>query len=146
MLGVVAGLACACATAPKPTATNRRIRANPPGIVEGRVLDASGKPVAGIGVRGIPQGADIPWSAPAVTACDGSFRLSLAAPGTYAFLLLWNGVAVVTPSPADPAHTHVVVNPGTRSEGVNLIFLDDEWRRITPSAPAGTPSCGGPAV
>ena len=65
-LGLCAAVVDACATAPKPTEASRRVAANPPAIVEGIVRDESGKPVAGIGVRGIPGGkqrymVSVPW-------------------------------------------------------------------------------------
>ena len=55
------------------TAASRRIGANPPGFVEGRVRDPDGRPVAGIGVRGIPRGADDP----VVAAGDDGVRRDL---------------------------------------------------------------------
>ncbi len=142
-LACAAGLALslACATAPKATATSRRIAANPRATVEGRVRDVAGRPVAGMGVRGIPRGADIPWSPPAPTDCDGFFRLSLAAPGDYGFLLIWKGGSVVTSDPRDPSLVEIVVAPGQTLSGVELLFLGEQWRRISERAPADTPSC-----
>jgi hypothetical protein len=131
----------ACATAPKQTDASRRVAANPPAIVEGRVRDADGKPVAGIGVRGIPGGKDVPWGPVAVTGCDGSFRLSLPAPASYTFLLLWHGTGVITPEPADPSRTSISAAPGAVIEDVDLVFLAPQWRDVTRSAPATTPSC-----
>src|SRR5258705_2210142 len=90
-VGALAIAAAACATAPTPTEASRRIAAKPPAIIEGRVTDTAGRPVAGIAVRGIPRGADIPWAPPAVTDCDGRFRLSVPAPAAYGFLLAWKG-------------------------------------------------------
>lgn len=134
-------LAAACAAAPQPTAASRRIAANPPAILEGRVRTESGAPVGGMSVRAIPRGADIPWSPPVATACDGSFRLSLAAPGAYGFLLEWKGTAVITASASDPALENVSVSPGQTRSGVELVFLGAEWRQITEAAPEDTPSC-----
>jgi hypothetical protein len=134
-------LAAACATAPRPTAGARRIAANPPAIVEGRVENESGVPVVGISVRGIPRGADIPWSSPAETGCDGNFRLSLAAPGSYGFLLEWKGTAVITSLANDPAFASVDVAPGQTFGGVSLVLLAAEWQQITGAAPEDTPSC-----
>ena len=134
-------LSAACATAPTPTAASRRIRANPRATVLGRVRDAEGRPAAGLSVRGIPRGADIPWSPWATTECDGTFRLTLFAPGGYTFLLGWKGVAVETSDPRDPAMTQVEVQPGQSVSGVELMFLPPEWQRISDSAPADTPSC-----
>ena len=133
--------ATACATAPKVTATTRRIEANPRAVVEGRVRDLDGRPVAGIGVRGIPRGAAIPWAPPVPTACDGTFRLPLPAPGSYGFLLMWNGEGVVTSDPRDPALVEIAVAPGQTVTGIELLFLADEWRAISAAAPADTPSC-----
>ncbi|HYX20991.1 MAG TPA: hypothetical protein VFA98_09125, partial [Thermoanaerobaculia bacterium] len=36
--------------------------------IEGRVTDPDGEPVAGVGVRGVPRGEDIPWWPAATTA------------------------------------------------------------------------------
>lgn len=134
-------LATACATPPKPTAMSRKIRANAPAAVEGRVRDAGGRPAAGLRVRGIPRGADTPWSPWTTTGCDGTFRLSLAAPGSYGFLLAWKETALITPSPEDPAAVEVWVEPGETVRGVELVFLGSEWNRLTEAAPADTPSC-----
>jgi hypothetical protein len=138
--GVSAALSLTCAAAPKPTAASLRIGANPPGFIEGRVRGLDGRPAAGIGVRGIPRGADIPWSPPATTACDGTFRLALAAPGDYGFLLILKGESVVTADPRDPALVEVTLEPGQTRSGVELTFLADEWGRIT-GKPVGTLSC-----
>ena len=131
----------ACSTAPTPTQATLRIRSNPRAVVEGRVRDAEGRPVAGIAVRGIPRGADIPWSAWAVTGCDGAFRLTLPAPASYGFQLRWKSVSVITASPQDPARLDVTVEPGERRDGIELVFLRALWRPLTESAPAETPSC-----
>ena len=133
--------ALGCATAPKVTAATKRISANPRALVEGRVRDLDGRPAAGMGVRGIPRGADLPWSPAATTGCDGAFRLSLAAPGSYGFLLLWNGEGVETSDPRDPAQVEIAVAPGQTISGVELVFLGEEWRAISAAAPADTPSC-----
>lgn len=101
----------------------------------------TGVPVGGILVRAIPRGADIPWSPRAATACDGSFRLSLAAPGAYGFLLEWRGTAVMTAHASDPALESVEVSPGQTRTAVELVFLGAEWRQITEAAPEDTPSC-----
>jgi hypothetical protein len=141
-LASAVGVACvSCATAPTPTEASRRIAANAPAIVEGRVRDVNGRPVGGIAVRGIPRGADIPWSPAVKTQCDGSFRLSLAAPADYGFLLRWQDVTVITPSPQDPARLNVAVLPGSLREGVDLVFLAPSWRQTVESAPAEIPSC-----
>ena len=140
LLTVVAA-ALGCATPPKVTAATKRISANPRAVVEGRVRDPDGRPAAGIGVRGIPRGAQIPWSPAATTGCDGTFRLALAAPGSYSFLLLWNGEGVVTSDPQDPALIEIAVTPGQTISGIELVFLGDEWRAISAAAPADTPSC-----
>ena len=122
-------LAGACLSPPKPTAESLRIAANPPAVVEGVVRDRNGAPVPGIQVRGLPRGKDIPWSPPATTDAEGRFRLSLAAPGPYGFLLSWRGVSVVTPLPEDPARLWIPVEPAGRVTGVELLFLEEEWER-----------------
>jgi hypothetical protein len=131
----------ACASPPRPRDAALRIAKNPPAVVEGRVTDRSGRPAAGIGVRGIPRGQDIPWSAPAITDCDGRFRLSVPAPAAYAFLLYWKDTAVLTPDSDDPSNVAVPVQPGQTVSGVAIVFDDDAWRRATDAAPATTPSC-----
>lgn len=142
LLAVAVGVAAAaCATAPKPTEASRRIAAKPPAIIEGRVTDTAGRPVAGIAVRGIPRGADIPWAPPAVTDCDGRFRLSLPAPAAYGFLLAWKGVALITPGPDDPALVAVAVEPGARTPGVALTLDADAWRKAGVAAPEGSVAC-----
>jgi hypothetical protein len=141
LLGLCVCAASACATAPTPTAASRRIAANPPAIVEGRVRDAGGNPVAGIGVRGIPAGKDVPWSPVVETGCDGRFRLTLAAPATYSFVLLWRGTGVITPDPRDPSRESVPAAPATTTRGVELVFLADAWRDAGVAVPASTPSC-----
>jgi len=131
----------ACAGAPRPTQANLRIRANPKAVIEGRVRDPDGRPVGKIEVRAIPRGADIPWPEWAETECDGSFRMSVAAPGSYGFQLRWKRVSVITPSPQDPARLDVPVMPGERRSGIDLVFLPAQWREITESAPEELPSC-----
>lgn len=103
--------------------------------------DPEGRPVAGIAVRGVPRGADIPWSPWAVTGCDGAFRLSLPAPASYGFQLRWNTISVITASGEDPARLDVALEPGERRDGVELVFLPALWRPLTEFAPAETPSC-----
>jgi hypothetical protein len=139
--GCAAVAATGCSTAPKVTARTRRIASNPRAVVEGRVRDLDGRPAAGMGVRGIPRGADIPWAPPATTACDGTFRLSLPAPGSYGFLLMWKAEGVVTSDPRDPALVEISVAPGQTVSGIELVFLAEEWRAISGAAPADTPSC-----
>ena len=139
--GATALLLSACASAPRPSAATQRIAANPPAVIEGRVVDPFGKAAAGVGVRGIPRGQDIPWSSAATTDCDGRFRVSVAAPAAYAFLLSWQGTSVMTPSPADPAMEAIPVTPGGRVDGVVLVFDAAAWRQATSLAPPDTPSC-----
>lgn len=131
----------ACATPPKPTAAAKRIAQNPPATIEGRVTDPDGKPVAGIGVRGIPRGEDIPWWPAATTDCDGRFRLKVAAPAAYAFLLSWKSVAVMTPEADDPSTTAVPVRPGSAVDGVHLVFDAAAWRKADAADPPDDPSC-----
>src|SRR5438067_1241672 len=110
---------CACASAPRPTEASRQICANAPATVEGRVRDADGRPVARIGVRGIPRGRDIPWLPATTTNEDGSFRLRLAAPASYGFYLLWRGEVVITPDPRDPSRLEVSLQPGETRRGLD---------------------------
>jgi hypothetical protein len=142
-LFVVGGalIVAACASAPKPRPSTKRIASNAPAIVEGRVVDPEGRPAAGIGVRGIPRGEDIPWSPAAKTGCDGRFRLQVAAPAAYGFILSWRDVSVLTPRPDDPSLAAVPVEPGAHVENVVLVFDAAAWRRATDAAPAQTPSC-----
>src|SRR5262249_31781100 len=118
-----------------------RIAANTPAVVEGRVVDPEGRPAVGVGVRGIPRGEDIPWTAPATTGCDGRFRLSLAAPAAYGFLLSWHGVSVMTPEQDDPALVGVPVEPGSHVDGVVLVFDAEAWRQAADVDAAGKSSC-----
>jgi hypothetical protein len=131
----------ACASPPKPREAATRIAQNPPATIVGRVTDPDGRPVAGVGVRGIPRGEDIPWWAPATTGCDGRFRLKVAAPAAYGFLLSWRGVAVMTAAADDPAMTAVAVRPGDTVEGVALVFDAAAWRRAGAADPPDAPSC-----
>ena len=119
--------AAACATPPRPTETSLALAKNTRAEIEGRVVDRRGVPVAGIGVEGLPRGKDIPWSPGATTDRDGRFRLMVFAPAEYAFVLGWNGRSVVTPDPDDPARLRIAVNPGERREGIELVFLREEW-------------------
>src|SRR6187455_1736316 len=61
----------ACSSAPKVTDATKRVAANPRAIVTGVVRDEEGLPVAGVGVRGIPRGKDVPWAPPVTTGRDG---------------------------------------------------------------------------
>lgn len=131
----------ACAAPPKPTAAAKRIARNPPATIEGRVSDPDGRPVAGVGVRGIPRGEDIPWWPPATTDCDGRFRLRVAAPAAYAFVLSWKGVGVITPAPDDPAMIAVPVHPGETVAGVQLVFDAAAWRKADAADPPDAPPC-----
>lgn len=138
---LTAAFFAACATAPKPRAAALRIAKNPPATIEGRVTDPEGRPVAGVGVRGIPRGEDIPWRPEATTGCDGRFRLEVSAPAAYGFLLSWKGVAVMTPAPDDPAMTPVSVAPGLTVGGVHLVFDAAAWRKTGAADPPDDPSC-----
>jgi hypothetical protein len=129
----------ACATAPKRTAASLRVAANPPATVEGIVRDESGDAVPGIGVRGIPGARDVLWTPVVETGCDGRFRLTLPAPASYTFFLVWRGTGVLTPDPRDPSHVTVTVSPGAVVGGVELLFLASQWKAAAardPGAPA----------
>jgi len=103
-------------TPPRPTAEAVRRSANAPAVVEGRVSDEAGRPVAGVVVWGLPHDKDLGWSSPAVTDAGGRFRLSLVAPGNYGFLLGWRGISVVT-SLTTSRTTAVFVPPRPRTRG-----------------------------
>src|SRR5215470_16383768 len=122
--------AVACASAPRPTAGMLERERNPRATAEGRVIDASGKPVAGIQVQAIPRGKDIPWSPPATTDADGRFTLRLVAPGSYGFVLTEGDTTVVTDDPRDPSHVVIEVAPGDRRSGIELLLLREERKRI----------------
>jgi hypothetical protein len=136
----------ACAGAPRPTAEMRRVDANPRATVDGRVTDAAGRGLAGVEVRGIPRAKDVPWLPWAVTRCDGTFRIELAAPSHYAFQLRWAKRSVITESPQDPARLEIPLLPGEHRTGVDLVLLSELWRQVTgpgwePPAPRPEPAC-----
>jgi protocatechuate 3,4-dioxygenase beta subunit len=106
------------------------LAANARATVEGRVTDREGHPVAAIGVRGLPRGKDVGWSAPAVTNSEGRFRLALVAPAEYGFLLSWQGRTVVTPEKDDPSRLNIAVSPGENRGGIQLVFLREEWAKL----------------
>jgi hypothetical protein len=122
--------AFACATPPRPAPATLALAANARATVEGRETDRQGRPVAAIGVQGLPRGADAGWSAPAVTDSEGRFRLSLVAPAEYGFLLSWRGRTVITPEEDDPARLRVAVLPGQRRVGLELRFLREAWEKL----------------
>jgi protocatechuate 3,4-dioxygenase beta subunit len=122
--------ASACATPPRPAPETLALAANARATVEGRVTDRQGRPVAAIGVRGLPRGKDAGWSAAAVTDSEGRFRLSLVAPAEYGFLLSWQGRTVITPEESDPARLRIAVLPGQRREGVEILFLRESWQEL----------------
>ena len=128
--GLLAIVCAACATPPRPTKASLVLAANERAVVEGRVTDRQGRAVAAIRVQGLPRGKDIGWSPAAVTDSDGRFRLALIAPADYGFLLSWNGRTVITPEKDDPARLLVAVEPGSRPEGVALVFLREEWEKL----------------
>jgi hypothetical protein len=123
-------LGVACVSAPPPTAGMRETAKNPPARVEGRVTDTDGRPVANLFVEGIPRGKEIPWSPGARTDAEGRFALSLAAPGAYGFVLTEGDRTVVTDDPRDPSRVVIEVRPGERRDGIELVFLRDERRKI----------------
>jgi len=134
-------LATACASAPRVTEATKRIAANPPATVEGIVRDEDGRPVAGVGVRGIPRGKDVPWGPPAITDCGGRYRLSLPAPAGYAFLFVWNGRSVATDDPADPSRIQIDVDPGETRTGVDLVLVRSRWEWVTGERPGNPATC-----
>ena len=92
-------------------------------------------------MRPLLSSTDDAWKLFDLENLDGSFRLSLPAPATYGFLLVWKDEAIVTADPRDPAHVEISVAPGQTVSGIALVFLGDEWRAISEAAPADTPSC-----
>lgn len=125
---VIVSFAFACASPPKATPAARRLFSNGRAVVEGRVVDRAGRPVSGIGVAAIPRGRDIEWSPAATTDSDGFFKLTLFAPAEYAFLLSRAGKTVITEEPDDPSRTVVAVGPGDRRTGLQLHFLESQWK------------------
>jgi len=119
--------AAACVSPPRPPAAALALERNPKAVVEGRVVDVFGKPVAGLRVVAIPRG-EIPWSAPGQTGPDGRFRLELFAPGDYCFALSRDGRTVLTVDRRDPSRLRVQVDPGGHADGVELLFLEEEWQ------------------
>ncbi len=117
----------ACATPPRPTAASLALAANERGILEGRVAERDGRPVAGIQVQALPHGKDVGWSPPAVTDSQGRFRLTVIAPAEYGFLLVWQDRTVITPEKDDPARLRVAVSPGEHRAGIELLFLREAW-------------------
>lgn len=103
------------------------------------MTDAEGRPLAGVGVRGIPRAKDVPWMPWVDTRCDGTFRLELAAPAHYAFQLLWDRRSVITESTDDPARREIPLLPGDRRTGVDLVFLTALWREATATGPGWEP-------
>jgi hypothetical protein len=132
-------LAAGCVTAPRPTAEAVRRSANPPAVVEGIVLDGAGLPAAGVAVRGLPREKHLAWSPAAVTDRDGRFRLVLAAPGEYGFLVSTGGITVVTARPDDPSRVTVSLRPGERRTGIPLVFRREDFDgAIRSPRPPGT--------
>ena len=117
-------VALACASPPKTTPAARQLLSNVRAVVQGRVLDRAGLPVAGLGVTAIPRGRDIEWSPAAKTDSEGRFVLTLFAPAEYAFFLSRGAKTVITPDPDDPLRVIVSLQPGERRSGVELRFLD----------------------
>lgn len=126
---LLAALSAGCVGPPAPTPEALRLAANPRAVVEGRVLDPGGRPVAGVRVQAVPRG-DISWSGEAETDNEGRFRLSLYAPADYGFLIFEGDHAVVTDSPRDPALLHVPVEPGQTKRGVELCFLREAREKV----------------
>ncbi len=121
--------AAACVSPPRPTPAALALEHNARAVVEGRVTDVEGHPVSGLRVDAIPRNGDIPWSPPATTGTDGRFRLELCAPGEYGFALRQGPRGVVTNDPRDPSRVHVSVTPGQHRDGIELLFLGEEWNR-----------------
>jgi len=130
-----------CSSAPKVTEATRRVAANPRAVVEGVVRDEDGRPVAGVGVRGIPRGKDVPWSPAATTDCAGRFRLALPAPAGYAFQLYWNGKSIATDDPADPSRIELTLASGEERRGLDLVLVRSRWEQAAGESPGTPASC-----
>jgi len=135
-------LAFGCASPLQPTEAARRLASNARATVEGRVVDADGRPVSGIRVQGVPGGRDIIWAPPSETDGEGRFRLALDAPAEYVFLILEGGTAVLTTSPRDPCEVRLKLEPGDRRTGIELTFLRAERGPLLEPL-AGRPAGGG---
>jgi hypothetical protein len=120
----------ACAAPPRPKPESLALASNAPAIVEGRVTDRQGRPVAAIRVQALPRGETVGWSPPAATDAQGHFLLSVIAPAEYGFLLSWRGRVVITPEKDDPARQRISVSPGDRRSAVELIFLREAWETL----------------
>jgi len=119
---LVLALVAGCASRPKPTAEAVRRSRNPTAMVEGTVRDPSGMPLAGLTVQGLPRSENLLWSDAVVTDRGGRFRLSVAAPGEYGFLVTSGRITVLTHRPDDPSRTIVSLRPGERRTGIELVF------------------------
>jgi len=128
-------LAGACVSAPPPTEAARRLARNERAAVEGRVTDTDGRPVPGVRVQAVPGGRDVLWAPPAPTDAEGRFRLKLDAPAEYVFIIYVGSVAVLTPSPRDPARVEVFLQPGEKKTGVELTLLRRERERLLDPGP-----------
>lgn len=122
-------VAAGCATPPRPTMEAVRRSANARAVVEGRVRDAEGRPVAGVSVQGLPREKHLEWTPASVTDERGRFLLTLVAPGEYGFVIAWKGLTVVTARRDDPSRVRVSLRPGERRDGIELVFRRDEWER-----------------
>jgi hypothetical protein len=127
--GVAILLGAGCASRPRLTAETVRRSRNPPAVVEGTVRDPDGRAVSGVSVQGLPRDKDLAWSPAAVTDAEGRFRLSLAAPGEYGFLVTSGGITVVTPRSDDPSRTTVSLRPGERRTGIELVFRREDGEK-----------------
>ena len=73
-------------------------------------------------MQGLPRNENLLWSDAAVTDREGRFRLAVAAPGEYGFLVTSGAITVVTPRPDDPSRTVISLRPGERRTGIDLVF------------------------
>jgi hypothetical protein len=128
VLALAGAISGACVSGSRLTEEAIRRGGNARATVTGTVRDESGRPVAGVGVIGLPRDRDLAWSPPAVSDGDGRFRLELIAPGNYAFLLSWQGVSVITTAPEDPSRVRIHVDPAEK-RAVELTFPRAAWER-----------------
>jgi Carboxypeptidase regulatory-like domain len=95
LLGVVIVVAAAMIPAvPRIAGAAPHKEAAPPGEVDGQVMDAQGKPMAGVAVTMLKAGEGKPKST--VSGADGSFKFDDLASGVYIGAAAMEGFAPVT--------------------------------------------------
>ncbi|MEO8349746.1 MAG: carboxypeptidase-like regulatory domain-containing protein [Acidobacteriota bacterium] len=128
-VGLAILFSAGCASRPRPTAETLRRSRNPPAVVQGTVRDPEGRPVSGLSVQGLPREKDLAWSPAALTDEGGRFRLVLAAPGEYGFLVTSGEVTIVTPRSDDPSRKTVSLRAGEHRTGIALVFHREDGEK-----------------